>query len=85
MPHSKVFISEDLAHTSYVFLSLDHALKSNMEISSTLDALKRQKIDFDSAKLAKKQTTQWLNELYTEYDAQKELINMLIKNWRRKI
>ena len=41
VPHSKVFISEALAHTSSIFLSLDHALKSNMEISSTLDALKR--------------------------------------------
>ena len=66
-----------------------------MEISSKLDALKRQKTEFDQAQLAKKQAlkrqktefdqaqlakkqaTQWLNELYTEYDAQKECINML--------
>ena len=43
VPQSKVFISEALAQTSSIFSTLDRALKSNMEISSTLDALKRQK------------------------------------------
>ena len=38
---SKVFILEALAQTSFVFLALDCALKSNMEISPKLDALKR--------------------------------------------
>ena len=54
---SKVFISEALAQTSYIFHSLDHALKSNMEISSKLDALKRKKIEFELTLLAKKQAT----------------------------
>ena len=43
----KVFMSEALAHTSSVFLALDQALKSKMEISSKLDALKRQKTEFE--------------------------------------
>ena len=77
VPKSKVFILVALAHTYFVFSTLDRALKSNMEISSKLDALKRQKTEFDQAQLAKKQATQRLNELYTEYDAQKECINML--------
>ena len=41
VPQSKVFISKALPQNSFVFPSLDHALKSNMEISSKLDALKR--------------------------------------------
>ena len=41
MPQSKAFISKALAHTSFVFLALDHALKSNMGIFSKLDALKK--------------------------------------------
>ena len=71
VPQSKVFILEALARTSYVFPALDRALKSNVEISSTLDALKRQKTECDQAQLAKKQTMQRLNELCIEYDAQK--------------
>ena len=50
---SKVFISEALAQTSYIFPSL----KSNMEISSKLDALKRKKIEFELTLLAKMQAT----------------------------
>ena len=41
VPQSKVFISKALAQTSSIFPALDRALKSNMEISSTLDALKK--------------------------------------------
>ena len=52
-------------------------MKSNIEISSTLDTLKRQKTKFDQAQLAKKQASQRLNELCTRYDAQKKRINML--------
>ena len=37
---SKVFILESLAQASSIFTALDHALKSNVEISSKLDALK---------------------------------------------
>ena len=48
-----------------------------MEISSKLDALKRQKIAFEQAHLAKKQATQRLSELCTDYDAQKECIRVL--------
>ena len=48
-----------------------------MEISSKLDALKRQNTKFDQAQLANKEAMQWLNELCTEYVAQKERINML--------
>ena len=55
MPHSKVFISEDLAQDFSVFPALDHALKSNMKISFKLDALKSQKIEFEQSQLAKKQ------------------------------
>ena len=72
---SKVFTSEALAKNSFVFPALDCALKSNMEISSKLDALKRQKTESDQAQLAKKQATQRLNELCTEYDARKQRIN----------
>ena len=57
VPQSKVFISKALARTSSVFPALDRALKSNMQISFKLDALKRQKIEFDQAQLAKKQAT----------------------------
>ena len=45
--HEAVFISKALAQTTYAFPTLDHALKSNVEISSKLDALKRQKIEFE--------------------------------------
>ena len=51
VPQSKVFISEALTLTSSIFPPLDHALKSNMEISSRLDALKEQKIEFKQANL----------------------------------
>ena len=54
---SKVFISEALTQTSSIFLDLDHALKSNMEIPSKLDALKGKKIEFEQALLAKKRAT----------------------------
>ena len=54
---SKVFISKALAQTSSFFPTLDCALESNMEISSKLNALKRQKTEFDQAQLAKKQAT----------------------------
>ena len=46
-PQSKVFIVESLAQTSSIFPTLDHALKSNREISSKLYALKGQKIEFE--------------------------------------
>ena len=58
VPQSKVFISEVLAQTSSIFHTLDHALKSNMEITSKLDALKGLKIEFEQALLAKKKATQ---------------------------
>ena len=48
-----------------------------MEISSKLDALKRQKIEFELAQLAKKQATQWLSELCTDCDTKKERIRVL--------
>ena len=54
VPQFKIFISEALAQTSSIFLVLDRALKSNKEISSKLDALKRQKTKFEQAQLAKK-------------------------------
>ena len=54
VPQYKVFILEALAQTSYVFPTLDCALKSNMEISSTLDPLKRKKTEFDQAQRVKK-------------------------------
>ena len=57
MSQSKIFILEALVQTSSIFPTLDCALKSNMEISSKLDALKRQKIEFEQAQLAKKQAT----------------------------
>ena len=47
VPQSKVFILKALAQTSSIFPALDHALKSNMEISSKLNALKGQKIELD--------------------------------------
>ena len=50
-----------------------------MEISSKLDALKGQKIEFKQALLAKKQATQRLSELGTEYDAPKECLRVLTK------
>ena len=49
-----------------------------MEISSKLDSLKRQKIEFEQAQFSKKQATQWLSKLCTNYDAQKEHIRVLI-------
>ena len=57
VPQSKVFISKALTQTSSIFHALDHALKSNREISSKLDALKRHKIVFEQAQLTKKQAT----------------------------
>ena len=47
MPQSNIFILEALAQTFSIFPALDRALKSNMEISSKLYPLKRQKIEFD--------------------------------------
>ena len=48
VPQSKVFILEALAQTSSIFLTMDRALKSNVEISSKLDALKGKKnIEFE--------------------------------------
>ena len=41
VPQSQVFILDALAQNFFVFLTLDRALNSNMEISSKLDALKR--------------------------------------------
>ena len=61
VPQSKVFISTNLAQTSSIFPALDRALKSNMEISSKLDALKGHKIEFEQAQLAKKQATHQLS------------------------
>ena len=61
VPQSKVFISEALAHISYIFPTLDGALKSSMEISSKLDALKRQKTKFEKAQISKKQAIQQLS------------------------
>ena len=84
VPRSKVFILEALAQTFSIFPTLDRALKSNMEISSTLDALKRQKTKFYQAQLAKKHATQRLNKLCTEYDTQKERINMWIEDLEKK-
>ena len=49
VPQSKLFISKALAQSSSVFLALDRAVKSNMEISSKLAALKRQNIEFELA------------------------------------
>ena len=74
VPQSKAFISKVLAQTSSIFLALDHALKSNMEISSKLNALKEHKIEFVQVHLAKKQP---LSELSNEYDAHKERIKVL--------
>ena len=77
MPQSKLLISEALAQTSYIFSALDRSLQSNTEIPSKLDVLKGQKIEFEQALLAKKQTTQRLSELGTKYDAHKEHIRVL--------
>ena len=79
VPQSKVFILKALVQTSYVFPTLDRSLKSNMKISSKVDALKRQKIEFEQAQLTKKQATHRLSELCTEYDAHKERIKVLIE------
>ena len=84
VPQSKVFISEALAQTSYVFTILDRALKSNMEISSKLDALKRHKTEFEHAQLAKKQATQHLSEQCTAYDDDKERIRALTKELEKE-
>ena len=69
MPQSNVFISKALAQNSSIFPTLDCALKSNMEISSKLDALKRQNIEFETAQIVKKQATQRLSEICIEYDS----------------
>ena len=50
-----------------------------MEISSKLDSLKRQKIECEQAKLAKKQATWRLSEVCTEYDDHKERIRAITK------
>ena len=84
VPQSKVFILEALAQTSSAFTALDRALKSNMEISSKLDALKRQKTEFKHAQLAKKQATQHLSEQCTEYDAHKERIKALTEELEKE-
>ena len=54
-----------------------------MEISK-LDALKRQKTEFEQAQLAKKKAMQWLSELCTEYDAQEECIRVLTEEWEKE-
>ena len=66
-----------LTQTSSIFLSLDHALKPSMEISSKLDALKGKKIEFEHALLAKKQATQQLSEVGTKYYAHIKHIRVL--------
>ena len=77
VPYSKVFILAALAQTPSISPTLDRVMKSNMEISSKLDALKGQKIEFEQTQLAKKQATQWLSKLDTEYDAHKGRIKVL--------
>ena len=67
MCKAKAFISNALAQTSYIFSSIDCAVKSNAEIVSKLDALKEKKVEFDHSLLAKKQATQRLSELGIEY------------------
>ena len=84
VPQSKVFISEALAQTSYVFPTLDCALKSTMEISSKLDALKRQKIEFEQAQLEKKRAIQRLSGLGIEYDTHKERIKVLTEEMEKE-
>ena len=54
-----------------------------MEISK-LDALKRQKTEFEQAQLVKKKAMQWLSELCTEYDAQEERIRVLTEEWEKE-
>ena len=54
-----------------------------MEISK-LDALKRQKTEFEQAQLAKKKAMKWLSELCTEYDAQEERIRVLTEEWEKE-
>ena len=51
VPQFNVFISKALTQTYFIFLTLDIALKSNMEISSKLNGLKGQKIEFEEAQL----------------------------------
>ena len=60
-----VLVSASQVLESKVFPSLDRSLKSNMEISSKLDA--------------KKQATQQLSALGIKYDAHKEHIRVLIE------
>ena len=57
MPDAKVFISEALVETSFIFSSIDCAVKSVGEIISKLNALKEKNGEFDHSLLAKKQTT----------------------------
>ena len=73
----KVFILETLAETSSIFPSLDCAMKSSMEISSKLDALKEKKVEFEHTFLAKDTTIRRLSELGNEYDSQEECIRVL--------
>ena len=56
-----------------------------MEIFSKLDALKRQKTEFEQAQLAKKKAMQWLSELCTEYDAQEERIRVFTEEWEKEM
>ena len=79
MPESKVFISKALVETSSIFSFMDCVVKSITKIISKLDALKEKNVEFYHLLLAKKQTTQRLNELGAEYDTQKEHIKVLTK------
>ena len=54
-----------------------------MEINSKLDSLKGQKIEFEHAHLAKKQATQRLSELSTEYNVHKERIMVLTEEMEK--
>ena len=54
MSDANVFISEALAKTSSIFSSMDYVVKSIVQITSKLDALKEKKMECDNALLAKK-------------------------------
>ena len=84
VPQSQDFILDALAQTFSIFLQLDRALNSNMEISSKLDALKTQKIEFEQAQLAKKQATKQLSELGIEYDAHIECIRAFVEELEKE-
>ena len=77
VPKTTAFITVDLTQTSSIFLSTDCSMKSSMEISSKLYALKEKKLEFEHTLLSKDSNTQRLSELENEYDAQKEYIRVL--------